>query len=274
MSTGTSGPSCLRLRTSVQAIAASIAPYRHGPSRAPPTQSSVNGNRAPSAVGSVDETRLWIRSIALPPGGGGSSDHQSCRTFDTSHGSEPTTRPMSGSQASRSNSRRRQTSQASAGRAITTTCGVAHQPSPSTRPSRSEVAARPPLVEAEREQHDGQAEHDRRTVEAVCASRLPDDVRGPDPEDARPEPCVRLADGPDPDPPRQQRADREEQDRRCAERLDGGAGDGERERCQEHFLRAAVALTPVERTRTRRPGRGAPSVRHASSASSSDRRPR
>ena len=53
---------------------------------APPTHSSVNGKRAPSAVGSVAARRLWMLSARDPPRGGVSSEYQSCLTFETSHG--------------------------------------------------------------------------------------------------------------------------------------------------------------------------------------------
>ena len=80
----------MRLRTSVQTIAASRAAYRHAPTAAPPIHSSVNGRRAPSAVGSVATRRLWTLSAREPPRGGVSSEYQSCLTFETSHGSAPT----------------------------------------------------------------------------------------------------------------------------------------------------------------------------------------
>ena len=120
---------------------------------------------------------------------------------------------------------------------------------PEREAEQQQVAACRPLVEAKREQHDGQTEHERHAVEAVCPRRLPDDVRGPDPE-RRPAPSRAYGSPTVLTPirhvsraPTANRASGTD-----AESLDARSGQREHPCCQERFLAAPITLTPVERT--------------------------
>ena len=126
-----------------------------------------------------------------------------------------------------------------------TICGVCHQASPSasprsTRPGGSRArrgAARgggsPPTRRA-------------RTHKAVLMAGLVDEVRRRDPEERG---CCDRRDGvgrPEPDPPDENRRDRDEQERHGAQRPGARAGDEEERRREQHLLRPAVVLAPED----------------------------
>src|SRR6266511_243791 len=62
-------------------------------------------------------------------------------------------------------------------------------------PERGRVGGGVALAQAQRQEHDREAEHERGAVEAVSSRRLPDEVGGPDPEERGAQPRAFLADG-------------------------------------------------------------------------------
>ena len=187
-------------------------------------------------------------SASEPPRGGVSSEYQSCLTFETSHGS--------GSDEGSADDQPRGPEQLSPSPDEPGDGGESDDEHLGRRPpaeseretEQQQLAPARPLLEAKRQEDDGQAEDERRAVEAMRPRRLPDDVRGPDPEGACAETGVWFADRSDSNPPRQQGADREQHQRHGPEGLDARSGQREHPGCQELFVRPPIRLTPVEST--------------------------
>src|SRR6266511_2029177 len=113
-------------------------------------------------------------------------------------------------------------------------------------PERGRVGGGVALAQAQRQEHDREAEHERGAVEAVSSRRLPDEVGGPDPEERGAQPRAFLADGSPADAPDEQRREREENDRYEPDRDRARARQREDGRRQQRLLRPAVVLSPEE----------------------------
>ncbi len=190
---------------------------RRSGSRRPrvPSHSNDHARRRPSASGSVATTRLCRCAVHGPSFAAGMErvpvvaqvSEQPRQRADERRGQRRTS-------SRAATSRRRQTSQPSAGSATIATCGLDQRPQPRREAEQHEVAARHALGEPQHEQQDREAEEELRSVEAVRAGRLPVEVRRPDPEERRREHRAPLVEHAQADAPDEDGRGRPEQRRR------------------------------------------------------------
>ena len=120
------------------------------------------------------------------------------------------------------------------------------QAAPQGEAEQRQIAPRRLLPQAEREQQHRETQYETRAVEPMRASRFPDEVGRPDPEQQRGEASRRLSDETQSNSPDQDRRDAPERDwndpdreRRCSEQ------PYERN-AEEYLLRSPVSLAPHE----------------------------